>query len=217
MDEDGWLATSERDDVIESLVELALSLRRARQQPASWKWAIIAAHSALQGALVVALSGSAGIGALTEKSAGEVLDWVEKTRGGKPAKAPVERLADFMELVDRAQKGDGLSMGQFGGRPLTLTAGEVKDLGRLNGFRNRFVHFKPSAWRIELEGLPRIVGLADSLARLVCCSHPAWTSRLDGATAAALTRCFGEISRALVDLGGRPMPHPIPEDQRLGG
>jgi hypothetical protein len=146
---DDYVRFDEYEDALVSLELIAHVAPLVREKPQHWKWMIVGAHSALQGAMVCALADSTGTSILTEKSATEMLRWLDAdpaTRG----QCPKERLADFGELLKRCIARSGL---------LELTPEQRKDIGRLHDhFRNNLVHFTPKGWSIEKAGLPRIVG-----------------------------------------------------------
>ena len=137
-----------------------------------WKWLIIGAHNALQGSMVCALSGSAGIGALEAKLQAAMLEHLQSDTGERPR----ERLAPFPVLLKWVR--DTQRMAEFGGEPLTLTEAERKDLASLNTFRNKFVHFTPAGWSLESAGLPRIVLTALDKAEHLMLNHPGARRRL---------------------------------------
>jgi hypothetical protein len=140
----------EREDVLASLDLLKLITPVLEECPAYWKWTIMAAHSALQGAMVCALADTTGTSVLTKESAAAMLDWLDadfETRGREPQ----EWLASFAELLKRCRKR----------LDLHLTKEQLRDIRRLhNQFRNNFAHFTPKGWSIEKAGLPRIIGTA---------------------------------------------------------
>ena len=78
---------------------LTLLVPLVNKTPRYWKWIIIAAQSAVQGALVCALSGTAGIGALTKDLQSAWLAWFDTRKGP----APDEKLADFKTLLKWAR------------------------------------------------------------------------------------------------------------------
>jgi hypothetical protein len=142
------------EDVLASVELVALLAPLVRQKPQYWKWIIIGAHNALQAAMVCAFADSTGTSVLTDRSAKEVLDWLNAdpaTRG----EYPKERLPEFGKLLNRCIAGRP----DF--EPLVLTPGQDDDIRRLHDhFRNNFVHFTPKGWGIEKAGLPRIIGAA---------------------------------------------------------
>jgi hypothetical protein len=145
---DEYVRFDEYEDVVVSLELVAHVAPLLREKPQHWKWMIVGAHSALQGAMVCALADTTGTSILTEKSATKVLAWHNADDAGPH---PDERLADFGDLLRRCIRR-GL---------LKLTRKQCKDIRRLHReFRNNFVHFTPRGWSIEKAGLPRIVGAA---------------------------------------------------------
>jgi hypothetical protein len=166
-----YLRFDEIEDVLASLDLLALVVPLVNKQPSYWKWVILAAHAALQGAIVSALSDTTGIPVLDKKSTREMLSWLD----AQDEAPPEERLADFTELLARCRKASCMD-----GRPLKLSHLQRNDIRRLhNDFRNNFTHFKPKGWSIEEAGLPRIVRTAvDAIETLM--DHPRLQRKLEG-------------------------------------
>ena len=158
---DDYVRFDEFEDVLVSLELVAHVAPSLCEKPQHWKWMIVGAHSALQGAMVCALVDTTGTSILTKKSAIEMLRWLDAdtaTRGPHPD----ERLADFGELIKRCIASD----------LLVLTPTQRKDIRRLHDhFRNNFVHFTPKGWSIEKAGLPRIVGAATDAAEVLMQQH----------------------------------------------
>jgi hypothetical protein len=150
------------EDMLVSLELVAHVAPLACEKPQHWKWMVVGAHSALQGAMVCALADSTGTSILTKKSAREMLAWLNAdpaTRGPDPD----ERLADFGELLKRCIARSDL---------LVLTPKQRKDIRSLHDhFRNNFVHFTPKGWSIEKAWLPRMVGTAMDAAEVLMRQH----------------------------------------------
>jgi hypothetical protein len=134
----------EIENVLASLDLLAATapLVKKRCYRSLWKWMIIAAHDAVQGAIVCAIADTTGTNVLSEKSARKMLDFLE----GTSKEYPSEFLADFKTLTNRAN--------------VALLPRDAKDIRMLHDFRNGFVHFTPKGWTIEGAGLPRITDAA---------------------------------------------------------
>ncbi len=115
---------------------------KLRRQQTLWKWIVVGAHDALQGALVCAVNDTTGTRVLSKRSAKEMLNWLEDTS----QKFPGEFMAHFDMLLKRSK--------------IKLAAQDRRDVKKLHEFRNDFVHFTPKTWAIEMAGLPRIVGCA---------------------------------------------------------
>jgi hypothetical protein len=147
---DGYVHFDERQDVLASLDLLKLITPLLDECPAYWKWAIIAAHDALQGAMVCALADTTGTSVLSKASRKEMLAWLDNKSedGGDP---PQEWLASFDDLLEKCRKE----------LQLRLEPPQLKDICRLHKyFRNEFAHFTPKGWSIEKAGLPRLIGAA---------------------------------------------------------
>jgi hypothetical protein len=146
-----YIYFDEIEDVLASVDLVALVAPLTREKPWYWKWIIIGAHNALQGAMVCAFADTSGTSILTNRSAAKILDWCNTdpaTRGEHPE----ERLADFGKLLVRCITGNA----HF--EPLLLTPAQHDDIKRLHEhFRNNFAHFTPKGWGIEKVGLPRII------------------------------------------------------------
>jgi hypothetical protein len=149
-----YVEFDEVEDVLTSVELVALLAPKVGDKPSFWKWIIIGAHSALQGAMVCALADSTGTSVLTKTSAEEVLRFFYADAGER-GDYPEERLARFAELLERCQQRSPTY------EPLVLTADQCRDIKRLHRvFRNKFAHFTPDSWFIEKVGLPRITGVA---------------------------------------------------------
>ncbi len=149
-----FLQTNEREDVVGSLELARLLLPRTAEEPLLWKWVLIAAHSAVTGAMICALSGTDRTGAL------RVPDQVRLQKLSRvpfdPQRPPPEvRPASFNELLKWCQTPECME-----GQPLLLTPLHVFDLTTLADFRNAWVHFLPVEWSVGLSSLPRLLGVA---------------------------------------------------------
>lgn len=148
-----FIRYDEIEDVLTSIDLIAIIAPLAKASPSYWKWLIIGAQSALQGAMVCLLTGTNSIGVLDKKSAKQVLQWHEDRSGSYPE----ERLASFNDLLNRC-------ITRPIGKPLALSASELEDVERLHAIlRNNFAHFQPKSWSIERAGLPRILNVALSV------------------------------------------------------
>src|SRR5262249_11176481 len=98
---DDFVRFSEYEDVLASLEVVALVAPLVRDKPQYWKWVIVGAHDALQGAMVCAYADSTGTSVLAEKSAKEMLDWLNADQTTQPR----QYLAPFDELLNRCVAG----------------------------------------------------------------------------------------------------------------
>jgi hypothetical protein len=166
---DEYLHFDEIEDVLSSVDLLALVIPLADEQPNYWKWIIITAHAALQGAMVCALGATSSLPVLEKRSAQEMRIYLETGEG-----QPEQRLANFDTLLKRCRNGKFMS-----NEPLQLDAAQANDISRLHDhFRNEFIHFTPKGWCIEKAGLPRMVRAAvDVVEKLM--SHSRVLYKLD--------------------------------------
>jgi hypothetical protein len=145
MRSDEYVRFDEFEDVLASVELVALLAPRVHDKPQYWKWIIVGAHSALQGAMVCAYVDSSGTSILKKKPR------------GKERKQPnhEEQLADFEDLLKCCVRGSHTC------EPLVLTYQQRRDIRRLHReFRNNFIHFIPQGWSIEKLVLPRIIRAA---------------------------------------------------------
>jgi hypothetical protein len=139
-----WLRVDEHTDVLSSTDLLALVGPRLRKSPSDWKWMILAAHNGVQGALVCAIQDSSGTNILSRQSAIEMLNWLDTLEGDRPK----EHLADFGMLVKKFRKK----------YPAALTPEQHRKVLKLHReFRNKFAHFTPTHWSIEISMLPTLL------------------------------------------------------------
>jgi hypothetical protein len=112
---------------------------------------IIATHSAAQGAMVCSIQDTTKTSILTEASAKKMLNWLDVMQGDPP----VERLAEF-----------GVLLAKFRDKyPSLLKQAEYDRIEKLHSvFRNKFSHFTPTSWSIEIEIL---IPLIESAAKLI--------------------------------------------------
>lgn len=110
-------------------------------------WLAIVTHNLLQNAMVNVLQGSAKIGALTDKSRREQLQWLNAQRGKRNPNTspPPSRLADFRTLLDRLQDSNCLDP------IIQLGKTQYDNLIDLNSIRNNFVHYKGSHWLLHVD------------------------------------------------------------------
>ncbi len=171
-----YVRTDERQDVLASLEHCALSLSQAGQSDRAWKWVVLSLHSALQGAMVCHLSGTAQLGALTKKRAAKWLKWHERDRRGeikriqdvdefgrpitriekREDEPPVDFVANADELFERLSC-PSLRIENGCGGIISIIEKQGKSFKRLHKLRNQFSHFSPKGWSIELEFIEEVI------------------------------------------------------------
>ena len=148
--EDEWLSTNEWIETVSDFEMFSEQLQRVIDDPRQWKWAIISLHSGIQGMMVLALTGSHGLNVLHEKDADRWLSWYENDRSDEPE--PRGKLANFLDLYKKI-KDDKSPMKRYGdSQQFVPTGTQDQSIKRLNHWRNKFVHFTPKLWVLELEG-----------------------------------------------------------------
>jgi len=140
-------------DVVASLSHVSNCIALVETDPAAWKWAILALHNALQGAMTCHLKGTAGVGHLSKKSAEEMLAWQHeaKDQNSRP-RMQQAKPEDLFKRLHRPQSRFEVGCG----RMLLITARQKNSFKFLNDLRNEFTHFSIDGWGLELSGLPQI-------------------------------------------------------------
>ena len=139
-----WLRIDEYTDVLTSTDLLAVIGPRLNSSPFDWKWMILAAHNGVQGAFVCAIQDSSGTNILKQQSAAEMLNWLSTLEGERPE----EQLADFRMLVKKYRNM----------YPAALAPEQHRKIIKLHReFRNKFAHFTPTHWSIEISTMPSLI------------------------------------------------------------
>src|SRR5213082_1896500 len=86
----------EFEDTVLSVELAAEKFQSVQTSPTLWKWVIIA----MQGAMVLALAGTDGCGALYPKSQKQNREWLQNPTPIRPRM----EMADFKTLLDRIQR-----------------------------------------------------------------------------------------------------------------
>ncbi len=196
-DDPYYLRIDEREDLVASLEQFAKVSQNLDTRPVDWKWALIALHLCIQGALVCALSGTNGLGAMNHSSARKWNEWYEKRRKERNLPPPEEKLADTRTLFKRAQRSD--YMHEFGGNSVAITQSEADSFERLMELRNAFSHFSRKGWSIELLGLPQISLETMSVVERLC-RHPAIDFRMEASQRERCSAAIKSVRAALSAL-----------------
>lgn len=153
---ENYIEFDEYSDALYSLRHAAFFCAETARDRTMWKWAIIALHNALQGAMVCHLSGTAGLGALEKDSRKAALDWHESDRMGQSQPYPEEKVAPANVLFRRLT-GEVSTLERAGGL-INVSKQESDSFERLHALRNSFSHFTPMSWTIEISALAQIFG-----------------------------------------------------------
>ena len=210
IDDGSFFRTDEFEDVRASLLLLQHALTAIPEEPAYWKWAILAAHSAVQSACVCILTRTDGGGALEEKSEENLLEYhdTESQRAGARAAGgewasekmayPNERFAILPDLLSSLPCGMKIDIPRKGGPPKDQPTADFKMLHLL---RNEFTHFKSVGLSIEIASLPRILERAVNLVEEITISNQ--YQRFNYFTEMNLENLFKGIRGTLCELEQR--------------
>jgi len=162
---ENWIRIDEVEDVAGAIRHAIRSAQFVQEDALSWKWVVLALHSALQGACVCHLTTTAEpVGAVNKRNAREWLEYYEKSLTDPNARPPKTELMAFPELLRAIREphaaGDGSNPIE-----ITISDSELNWLCRFHKtIRNQFVHFEPMGWSIEVSGVP---GIAKLMARII--------------------------------------------------
>lgn len=155
-----YFEIDEFEDVVGSLRALVSVLGNEVTTPFDVKWAILSAHSALQGACVCFLTRTDGGGALTKDSEKAHLEYLDarsqeamrNMAGGIPIKIPLpprpkRRMANLRNLASRLPDDLRFSIADDGIWPNAVVDQHLTLLCR---WRDEFTHYPPQSWSIEI-------------------------------------------------------------------
>ncbi len=153
MGEQAYLRTDNVIDFISSMRMTIHSLDQIPNDPTFWKWVVLGIHSALQGALVCHLSGTADLGALKDgKVFRKYLAWLRDEPGAKYRQPD---LCNVIGLVERLQNSEKRK--ESAGEVFELTLEEESAIKRLHKLRIGFTHYPPQSWSIEIDYFKKII------------------------------------------------------------
>lgn len=149
-----FLRIDEADDVSGSIRHCLACYCLVESDPLAWKWIALSAHSEIQGASVCHLTGTGGVGALADKNTRDFLSYREAGRTDPRALRPTPQLAALPDLLKRIRKphSAGDRRNEVG---IALSDAELEWARRIHDdVRNKFTHFDPSRWSLDVSGLP---------------------------------------------------------------
>jgi hypothetical protein len=182
---------SELTDVIASVLLIAELIDDVSEQPLLWKWIILGAHSAIQGAMVCNLNGTSVTGALSDKSRAKVLKFLEHHEAGE--EPPTEWLATFEDLLDRIQDPKRADEGVV----WMQTEVQRSRMVSLHSLRNDFMHFKSMGWTIVADGLPEMIGTALECTEFLMLNSPSVSRHITTRQLRVLKSAILKVKRRL--------------------
>ncbi|MBN4080786.1 hypothetical protein JYT44_00335 [Caldithrix abyssi] len=141
--------TDEYNEAASALEMLSESSSKVFDDVYHWKWIVIFLHSALQSFMVLALKGGSGLNVLKDEIAEK---WLEAYHEGKPF--PKKFLDNFPGLYEKIKSE--MMKRNVDSKQFVPVGDEDQSVEDLNWFRNKFTHFIPSLWSIDVSGLPEI-------------------------------------------------------------
>lgn len=165
----GYFHTEELRDFLDALEHTAECAKDVRRDIRQVKWLIISCRNAVQGACVCALDAASpsGLAPLSGTSAREMWHYLDVTsREDRHAPRPDPYLDNMLNLYRKVSGNRYLQV------PVRRSQQLTRDMKWLNQSRNKFIHFVPCGWSIELAGLPRIVLNACDVIEHLTLEHP---------------------------------------------
>lgn len=138
----------EFEDAVLSIELAAEKFSDEQNNSTMWKWVVIAMQNAVQGAMLLALTGTDGCGALNPKSQKLNREWLHNPTQNRPKM----QMADYNTLLAWIQRDDLMLA------PVPrLSEEDFRNLARLNELGRQFAHYNPVGWGIELQYTLNIV------------------------------------------------------------
>jgi hypothetical protein len=151
---DEFVRFDEYEDAVVAIELVGSQSADVQKRPLQWKWVIVAMQNAVQAAMVLALSGTDGCGALRPKSQQRNRAWLQQPSPDRP---PIV-MAPYDDLLERIGKPELMQ-----GPVPNLSAEDHRNLERLNELRRQFAHFNPTGWVIGLNYILNIMPVALNL------------------------------------------------------
>jgi hypothetical protein len=143
-----WLRTDERKEAFNSLEKTYRFILEGREDPYNWKWVIIALHNSTQAFMVLALQGTASLNVIKEPE--KSFEAIQ--HGGE---YPKEFLLNFLQLYKDIKSKNRMTQ-NIDSKCFSCSEEIDESMKLLNDFRNKFIHFIPCSWSIEVTMLPEI-------------------------------------------------------------
>jgi hypothetical protein len=177
-----WLRTDERQEFISSMRMVHKCLISVEDDIEQWKWAVIALHNAVQGAMVQALRAGNDFRIMPEKLAQKCYQAHREDKSW-----PKVKMDSFPNLYKKVQSQE---MMLFYTHSKILPSDPDRDycVNKLLELRNSFIHFMPQGWSIEVSGLPHICISLIEMIKFLCweSGNVIWYEESESTTASEL-------------------------------
>ncbi len=142
-----WLRTDEYEEIVTTLKSCQKFLKETDNDLSYWKWVFISLHNALQGCMVVALTGSDSFGAINED---QERKWRKAYSENSELPKEKEKLLRFLDLYKKIKKKGNLTYSTIESFKPEGTQG--RSIKKLSEIRDEFIHFTPKGWSLNLSG-----------------------------------------------------------------
>jgi hypothetical protein len=146
-----YLKTNELLETVCAFEVFDEELGRVQFDPYRWKWAIIALHNSLQGIMVLSLRGSNSFHVLRQE---DVKRWLAAYGKGEPLPGNL-KLINFLDLYKRVKSKRMIRY--IDSQKFKPEGSQGRSVKLLNLLRNKFIHFTPQTWLLDLTGLSTMV------------------------------------------------------------
>ena len=133
-----WLQFTAETNALDYLERAGKFIQKTESDIKAWKWVIISLNGALYGFAICACRST------------DYENIIRRTKKG------IEQLISLDDALRICQDREWMGT-LYGGKPLILTENQKYSIKMLKKtLRNKFEHFKPRGWSIEIHGLPDI-------------------------------------------------------------
>lgn len=146
---------TENSEPINALKTVEIFIHKLEDDLYNWKWIIISAHSCLQNFMVSSLRNGNNLNILEDKSSE---NWFKEFAKRKKSnidewESPREKLDYFLNLYKKI-KSDKMLMFTIS-KKLDFNKDMDEAMEWLNWYRNKFIHFAPSTFEINVVHFPK--------------------------------------------------------------
>jgi hypothetical protein len=143
-----WVRYDTESNAIDSLEKATHFLRTVEDNPEDWKWVVICMFSSLYGFAIQVAKGSDDLSVITVTKKGH------------------SRLMKFGDAIKDCKV-------TMGARSALLTKEkEDRAIDKIqNEFRNKFEHYNPGSWSIEISGFPELIYHVVNVIRRLALDH----------------------------------------------
>lgn len=147
--EEAYLRTDERSEAYNALVKTIQFLDEINEDTYNWKWFLVSLHNCLQAFMVLALKGSSSLSVMKQDHARRWLKAYESN-----SRYPEVKMDSFLKLFEKIQSD--FMMKNSNSKVFDSTEQITTSIQELNDLRNKFIHYMPKGWSLNITGLPSL-------------------------------------------------------------